>query len=141
MSSSSIACTPRHEERRRRLRGLRWSQIPENIRRIVDKWASGNLPNPVPGAVEFADSAQTRRWLASHPGGEWVQPRGFRGGERGTCPDPPCNYFLANRVSKNWPAGFVKVSGGSNLTQDLYGATLFGLASTAVLLVVKKRNL
>jgi hypothetical protein len=106
------ACSDRKEALRHRRRSLRWDQISPELRQIVERWATGNLPNPVPRSVDFANSPVTATFIRNNPGSVYVQPEGFEGGERGTCPDPPCNYFVAERDSKSWPANLVKITGG-----------------------------
>ena len=48
-------CTPRRLGRRRRFRTMQWSQLPAGIRQLVTRWAAGQVPNPVPGLVDWAE--------------------------------------------------------------------------------------
>jgi hypothetical protein len=48
-------CTPRRLARRRRFRTMQWSQLPAGIRQLVTRWAAGQVPNPVPGLVDWAE--------------------------------------------------------------------------------------
>jgi hypothetical protein len=46
-------CTEAHLARRRRIRTLQWSNIPANIRQVVDSFRAGTLSNPVPGLTDW----------------------------------------------------------------------------------------
>ena len=102
-----------------------------DLRQIVVRWATGNLPNPVPRSVDFANSPVTATFIRNNPGSVYVQPEGFEGGERGTCPDPPCNYFVAERDSKSWPANFVTMTGGG-MKPAVGLSIIFGSIAAAV---------
>jgi len=66
------SCTPRQMARRTEARTARFDDLDElaefrdasNIEEIVTLWASGLLPNPVPGAVEYAAPSVSSSFLA-----------------------------------------------------------------------------
>lgn len=47
------ACTSERLERRRQVRALSWEALPEGTREVLEDFADGNLPNPVPGLVDW----------------------------------------------------------------------------------------
>lgn len=52
------ACTPAKIARRAQITNMSWGRIPASVRDIVTRFASGALPNEVPGLVDWA----TPRW-------------------------------------------------------------------------------
>ncbi len=125
------ACSDRKEAMRRRRRSMRWDQIPLELRQIVERWATGNLPNPVPRSVDFANGPVTAAFIRRNPARVYVQPEGFEGGERGTCPERDCNYFAAEPDSKSWPANFVTMTGG-RMKPAVGLSIIFGSIAAAV---------
>ena len=112
-------CTSRYLERRRNFQSLSWERIPARLRDITLRWARGDLPNPVPNAVEFANPPTSRGFLGRNPGSVVV----LRAG----------NWFIANRVSKTWPPGLVRVDSGG--IGPVWGSILIGgsvLAAVAI---------
>jgi len=47
-------CTVAHLERRRRISTMTWEQLPNVVRDLVERFGRGEVPNPVPGMVDFA---------------------------------------------------------------------------------------
>lgn len=47
-------CTPSHYARRERIAQLTWDTLSPRTRAYVSAWAAGELPNPVPGVIDFA---------------------------------------------------------------------------------------
>jgi hypothetical protein len=39
---------------RQRLQTMAWSQVPATVRSLVERWAAGNVANPVPGMTDWA---------------------------------------------------------------------------------------
>lgn len=62
------ACSVSRLERRAELARAPYSSLDPAKRAVVERWFKGNLPNPVPGAIEFAAPNVSRSFLASHPG-------------------------------------------------------------------------
>jgi hypothetical protein len=56
------ACTPNLIARRRAIATMPWSAIPQSIRDLVTSFATGTLPNPIPGLTDWA----TPRWGADN---------------------------------------------------------------------------
>jgi len=110
---------------------MRWDQIPMDLRQIVVRWATGNLPNPVPRSVDFANGPVTANFIRENPARVYVQPEGFEGGYRGTCPGRYCNYFAAEPDSKTWPANFVTMTGG-RMKPAVGLSIIFGSIAAAV---------
>lgn len=48
------ACTPARIARRREIQAMGWTEIPAATKNVVGRFLRGTLPNPVPGAVDFA---------------------------------------------------------------------------------------
>jgi hypothetical protein len=61
-------CDLEHTSRRARIQGTPWAALPAHKTAAVLAWAAGRLPNPVPGAVDFADAATSTDWLERNPG-------------------------------------------------------------------------
>ena len=59
--SRPAACTQRHLDRRARITNASWEQIPRSVRDLVVRFAAGQLDNPVPGAVDWADEDWSSR--------------------------------------------------------------------------------
>jgi len=46
-------CSARHIARRQQITNAAWSSIPASVRQLVLEFMRGQLPNPVPGAVDW----------------------------------------------------------------------------------------
>ncbi len=81
-----------------------WTQIPIAVREVVARAVTGNLPNPVPRAINFADERVSRGFLS--------RPANAGSGVVLKAPAsacPACNWYLYEARSANWPANFVQV--------------------------------
>jgi len=81
-----------------------WTQIPVAVREAVVRGVTGQLPNPVPKAINFAREDVSRSFLS--------RPRNAGSGVVLKAPAdrcPQCNWYLYEARSANWPAGFVRV--------------------------------
>jgi hypothetical protein len=47
-------CTRAHLQRRARIRSMQWGELPAGARETIARLVSGDLPNPVPGLVDWA---------------------------------------------------------------------------------------
>lgn len=61
------ACTPDRIARRQRLSAKSWESMPQQVRWLVEAWARGEVPNPVPGLTD---------WHANHWQGALVEVAG-----------------------------------------------------------------
>jgi hypothetical protein len=71
------ACSPSRLMRRANIRWSSWYTLPAEVRDAVVRFASGELPNPVPGANNFAMSVSSNARAASVQAG--FQPVTIRG--------------------------------------------------------------
>lgn len=69
-------CHPTLTRRRAELQRKPWSEIDPEVQRVVLDFAAGKLPNPVPGAVDFASESVARSWLARVEDGYVILRRG-----------------------------------------------------------------
>lgn len=53
-SRNAPYCTPAHFARRERIERLTWDTVSPAARAYAALWAAGELPNPVPGVIDFA---------------------------------------------------------------------------------------
>jgi len=67
------ACAPERIQHRRNLSGMAWNSIPESVRNIVTSFATGALPNPIPGLTEW--SANRYATARQNIGGNWFGTR------------------------------------------------------------------
>lgn len=103
-------CSPERLERRRRYREMTWEQVPASVQDLVYRWATAQIKNPVPRAVEFAVPKVGSR----SNGAEGLRNRGLQivwdtlgRGEDST--DSHGNVFYSNNASRQWPDRFVKI--------------------------------
>lgn len=47
-------CTPRIIARRQRIQSYTWNTVPAQVRDLINRWTAGQVPNPVPGMVDYA---------------------------------------------------------------------------------------
>lgn len=92
-------CSEARLRRRDSISNMPWDSIPLAVRTLVDTWSTGNLPNPVPRAIEFADPAVSRGFVSRNPGSVYVARL--------------ANYYIATATSKAWPANYVTMTGGN----------------------------
>ena len=87
---------PKQIDRRARARTIPWNQIRASVRSKVLAWAKAELPNPVPGAVDFADAEVSSGFLRRHPGSAVVLYAG--------------NWYIARPDTLLWPPNYVTVN-------------------------------
>ena len=90
------ACTPALLARRAEARSRTWGQLRPAVRDVVLRWARAELPNPVPGAVDFARDDVSSAQLRRHPDWRLV----FRDGRA---------WYLGYASTEGWPADFVQI--------------------------------
>lgn len=82
---------------------------------LVQRWAAGQIPNPVPRATEWADPTVSASCLA---------------GSHGDCARlvlADGNWYMSSHTSDTWPANFVRVSGaGDAQSSGGIGTAVFG---------------
>lgn len=91
-------------------------QWDDETRRVIALLRAGRLPNPVPGAIDFARRDVAEAFVARNPGTSIIRCAG--------------NCYVADSVSSRWPAGWVRLDAGLSSTglfmRTLFGATLIG---------------
>lgn len=110
-------CDVAHTSRRAALQRAAWGELPPDKTATVLAWSRGELPNPVPGAVDFADASTSSDWLEHNPGARVL----LRAG----------NWYLATAESAN--RAIVQIMPGP-LSVPILGGLL--LASSIAGLVV-----
>lgn len=93
----------------------RWEDLDPVVRATTLAWAAGQLPNPVPRAVDFADPAVAQNFLDHHAGSRIIKRAG--------------NWFVATAESLRWPDGYVSIESSSSTL--MWGVGLGLLASAA----------
>lgn len=92
------ACEENRLARRDRVAAMDWSELealkPTAVAYTLT-WAKGRLPNPVPGAINFAAPSVAQRYLDRNPGAKLLAKRG--------------NWFLSEGGSENWAADAVSM--------------------------------
>jgi hypothetical protein len=94
------------------------SALKAATRRTLEAFLNAELPNPVPGATDFADERVTSGFLRRNPGSFVV----LRAG----------NWYVGTAASARWPADFVKVESAGRVAM----AESSGMTGTAVLATV-----
>lgn len=89
-------CQPHHIERRRRARTTPWEGLDPAIRELLVNWAQAKVPNPVPGAVDFAAPGVSKGFLRRTPGSKVVEKAG--------------NWYIAVADSLRWPMNYATVA-------------------------------
>jgi len=90
-------CKPAALARRRRARTTSFADLRQSIRGLVLKWASAEVPNPVPRAVDFADRVVSQHCL-----------------DTGRCSRVVLDarsVYLTTTASDAWPADYVTLVG------------------------------
>jgi hypothetical protein len=92
-------CSERRLATRDTAASLPWSGVRASIKSAVSAWFDGTLPNPVPKAVEFADSSVSQSFIDRTPGSVVVKRAG--------------NWYIATPSSLRWSDSFVKMAGSA----------------------------
>lgn len=98
---TSDACSPSRLAKRSMIAALQPAGMPAAWN-LVQRWAAGQIPNPVPRATEFADPTVSASCLA---------------GSHGDCAQlilADGNWYMSSHASASWPANFVRVSGAGD---------------------------
>ncbi len=101
-------CSAAKLAKRAMIAQLQPSQMP-NEWSIVQQWANGLIPNPVPTATEFADPTVSASCLA---------------GSHGDCARlilVDGNWYMASSGSVNWQPNFVRIDGAGDLVRSGLG--------------------
>lgn len=121
-------CSPERLARRARISSLNGDEIASPIRELVRRWDSGELPNPVPRAVEFADPAVTAGFVRRYPGSIYIAR--LR------------NHYVATPATIGWPADRVRIEGSGGLSgigaggAIAIGGSLLALVAVIIALMV-----
>lgn len=110
-------CTPAILAHRLAAQSKPWSNIASGVREKVVCFATGLLPNPVPGAVDFAAPATAQSWLTRNAGGRVVLQAG--------------NWYVATAPSSRWPANQVTINYDGRVAGASTLATGVGVVAVA----------
>lgn len=80
-------CTPSQLASRAANAVRPWGEIPASVRDVVVAGVTGRLPNPVPGATDFADEEVSMGFLRRNPGARMI----FKA-PQSAC--PRCNWYI-----------------------------------------------
>lgn len=111
----SDGCAPSRLAKRAMIASLQPAGMPAAWA-LVQRWAAGQIPNPVPTATEFADPTVSASCLA---------------GTHGDCARlilADGNWYMASRGSVDWPANYVRIDG----TGDAPSSGGIGVGGVAV---------
>jgi hypothetical protein len=115
-------CTPAMLARRAQARTMSWANVSSGIRDKILRWASAQLPNPVPRAVDFADPPVSRSFISRNPGTRIVK--------------AVSNWYLATPDVLGWPADFVTMQHAGRVAGPSATAALSSVASVVVPVVL-----
>lgn len=113
-------CSEARLNRRDAISSKPWDRINPLIRTLVSQWGSGNLPNPVPRAVEFADPRVAAGFInrPENRGSVYVARLS--------------NHFIATAQTKQWPANYVTMTGGKAFPMSILLLLGIGILSAIV---------
>lgn len=100
--TTSSRCAPDTLDQRADNAIRSWGEIPTAVRTAVLEAATAVLPNPVPRATNFADQEVSQGFLGRNPSARLVS-------KVVSSQCPRCNWYIAERVSRDWPENFVRV--------------------------------
>lgn len=87
-----------------------FSAIDPRVQEKVLKWAKGQLPNPVPKSIDFANPPVTQSYLNRNPTARLIKQAG--------------NWFVSDFGSENWPADQVTIHAGGRVAGPSAGGVL-----------------
>ncbi len=90
-------CAEERLARRERYRTASYASIPAQVRAVVERWATASLPNPVPGAIDFA-----ARGIGAQSGDRLVATIGG-------------NLFYSEPDSRSWGPDAVRIALGTRI--------------------------
>lgn len=115
-------CTAAQIERRRVARTTPWESLRSDIRNLVTRWATAQLGNPVPKAIDFADATVSRSFIERNPGTQVVKAAG--------------NWYLATPDTLSWPADFVTMYyAGRSAGPSLIGTNVVPIVGAGAVVV------
>ena len=94
-------------------RFLAWQSEPARpeLAALVDRWARGEIPNPVPRAAHFATGVQTQNCIAREGNDRCVTVVGRFPADR---PPERQNWHSTTPVTEAWPDNYVRVGGAGD---------------------------
>ncbi len=107
-------CSAHLLQRRAQISAMQAADMPTQWA-IVQRWASGGYPNPVPRATEFATPALVATCVA---------------GSHGDCASlisVISNAFASSSVSDRWPANYVRVGGAGDAPSSPWVGPVIGV--------------
>lgn len=111
-------CSERRLEARDQAATMPWSRIRPEVREVVVKFVTGQLPNPVPRAANFANAPVTQGYLERNPQSRVV----LRDG----------NWYITEAATNSWPDDFVTITGGGGSTMALAAGLIGALIGAVV---------
>lgn len=109
-------CSERRLAARDRAATMPWEDIRPDVRTLVVKFVTGQVPNNVPRAANFANAPVTQGYLSRNPASRVVLREG--------------NWYITEAATNDWPDDFVtltRTAGGSGSTALF--AVLTGIAA------------
>ena len=100
--NTSPKCAPARLQERADNAIRSWGEIPPAVRTAVLEAVTAVLPNPVPRATDFADQEVSQGFLGRNPSARLIS-------KVVSSQCPRCNWYLAERVSRDWPENFVRI--------------------------------
>lgn len=119
-------CSESRLTARDRAAALPWSEVRPEVREVVVKFVTGQLPNPVPRAANFANAPVTQGYLSRNPESRVI----LRDG----------NWYITERATNGWPDDFVSITGSSGKTA-LFFTLLAGPAMVLYLIYRRRKKL
>lgn len=88
-------CSAARLATRDRAATIPFSALDADVRAKVDAWAKGQLANPVPRSVDFANAPVSQAFISRNPGSEVLKRAG--------------NWFIGVPQSLSWPDNYVQL--------------------------------
>lgn len=117
-------CSESRLAARDRAASLPWSQVRPEVREVVVKFVTGQLPNPVPRAANFANAPVTQGYLSRNPESRVI----LRDG----------NWYITEGATNGWPDDFVTITGSSGRSALFF--TLLAGPAVVLYLIYRRRK-
>ena len=118
-------CSESRLTARDRAASLPWSQVRPGVREVIVKFVTGQLPNPVPRAANFANAPVTQGYLSRNPESRVI----LRDG----------NWYITEERTNDWPDDFVTITGSSG--RSILFFTLLAGPAVVLYMIYRRRKL
>lgn len=118
-------CSESRLTARDRAASLPWSQVRPEVREVIVKFVTGQLPNPVPRAANFANAPVTQGYLSRNPESRVI----LRDG----------NWYITEERTNDWPDDFVTITGSSG--RSILFFTLLAGPAVVLYMIYRRRKL